>query len=140
MCFTHFCCLDKFRKSKQFVVGNSLLLFLNSLRLYQVGNTSSCKITEVKRRAWPQLALGWVTILMLKYFRCCSEKYYKNPRATKRGLKYCTCSWGNKKNTMRILPHGRTVEVDHEPLAGVEGYRVSKLYPCIRHNIEAYSK
>ena len=32
-----------------------------NLRLYQLGNTSSHKNTEIKQRG-PQLALGWVTI------------------------------------------------------------------------------
>ena len=29
---------------------------------------------------------------------------------------------------MTIIPHGRAVKVDHQPLAGVEGDRVGKLY------------
>ena len=36
----------------------------NVLRLYQVGNTSPCKNTEVKQ-LWPWLALGSVTIQRL---------------------------------------------------------------------------
>ena len=35
--------------------------FSNGYTEYQVGNTSSCKNTEVKRHG-PRLALGWVTI------------------------------------------------------------------------------
>ena len=41
------------------------------IRLYQVKNTSSCKITEVKQLG-PQLALGWVTIQVSKCMLYCN--------------------------------------------------------------------
>ena len=47
------------------------------LRLYQVQNTSSHKITEVTQRG-PQLALKWATIQLLKWMLY--WKYKKNPR------------------------------------------------------------
>ena len=44
-------------------------------QLYQVGNTSSRKITEVKQRG-PRLILGWDSRVGRE---CCSYKYYKIP-------------------------------------------------------------
>ena len=59
-----------------------IVTILRQLRLYQVGNTSSRKITVVKQLG-PRLALGWVTIQELNWR--CSHKYCKNPRSGETG-------------------------------------------------------
>ena len=55
------------------------------LRLYQVGNTSSRKNTEVKPLG-PRLALRWVTIQGLDV-DAVATKYCKNPRSGDSGAK-----------------------------------------------------
>ena len=62
------------------------------LRLYQVGNTSSRKITKFKQLG-PQLALGWVTIQGLDV-DAVAYKYCKIPEAVKRP--FIICLWGKK--------------------------------------------
>ena len=69
----------------------------DELRLFQVGNTSSSKNTEVKQLG-PWLVRNWMGDHSGVGRGCCNYKHYEIPKAEKRGLHSTVCMLlGQKK-------------------------------------------